>query len=346
MSIVQLFDAKQAHRAGTGRLRGKRLLPRRRRKLVFERLEPRLLLSASPLSYTAATAANLTLKLVPDVNGSPTVALFDSSVNQGATPVVQQALAGTSGVDIRGSSQTDKLTIDESTGAFGPLPITYTGNGGQDSINVVGDGTTATSYAPNAADSTGGTIVAGGSTLTFTGVTPVTDFNVSSFTFTGSPGNDALTLTSPGAGEVTIGGTVNGGAFETVTLASFAANPSVTIDTQGGNDSVTIGAGSGVSLPLSGGSLTIKGSQSLTVSSSGGANLDTQGGDLNIVTSASDSGLLGNPSAQVTLNGALLSGGNVGISATSSWNPTDNSGIAGVSLIAGGSTAGVTIDGG
>ena len=57
MSIVQLFDAKQAHRAGTSRLRGKRLLPRRRRKLLFERLEPRLLLSASPLSYTAATAA-------------------------------------------------------------------------------------------------------------------------------------------------------------------------------------------------------------------------------------------------------------------------------------------------
>jgi hypothetical protein len=343
MSIAQLFYSKQAQCAPSRNLRGKRLLPRRRRKLLFERLEPRLLLSASPLSYTAASAANLTLKLVPGL--TPTIELLDTTKPSAPTVLAQQPLADTSGVTLAGSNQTDTLTLDLSGGAFGPLPITYAGNGGQDSIRVIGDGTTAASYAPSTTDPTAGTIVAGGSTVSFTGVTP-TDFgSLGSFTFTGSSGNDALNLsTAVNPSEIQIAGTLDGSAFESASVST----PNLTINTLGGDDTVTI-AGN-VSLPFN--NLTIEGNNSLTVMSSGGSTLDTQGGGLTVSSSQSlmssnpVTGLTtGSPTAQVTLTDADLSAGNIEILATSTVDATDMQGLLGTSTIDLSSTAQVSVGG-
>ncbi len=67
MSITQLFDAKQAQRENIRSLRGKRLLPlpRRRRKVIFEPLEPRLLLSTNLLYPVLSSVHDFTLKVLP-----------------------------------------------------------------------------------------------------------------------------------------------------------------------------------------------------------------------------------------------------------------------------------------
>lgn len=74
MSLAQLFYARQAHRARTIPQGPSRTHPRRhrppprRRKILLEPLEPRLLLAAEPLSFLAMpdVAIDLTLRLVDD----------------------------------------------------------------------------------------------------------------------------------------------------------------------------------------------------------------------------------------------------------------------------------------
>ena len=90
--------------------RMKKEAAKRRSKVLFEPLEPRILLSSDPLSYTAAagTAADLTLRF-QNVEGTDILQLFDET-NQ--TVVQSQALAETSAVEITGSDLDDTFKID------------------------------------------------------------------------------------------------------------------------------------------------------------------------------------------------------------------------------------------
>jgi Ca2+-binding RTX toxin-like protein len=114
---------------------------KRRRKVLFEPLEPRLLLSSDPLSYTAAagTAADMTLRL-QDVEGIETLELINNSAAPGAEVVVSQALSDTSEVVITGADQDDKLTVDFSTPFSVPDGITFTDSspGDSDTLEVIG----------------------------------------------------------------------------------------------------------------------------------------------------------------------------------------------------------------
>jgi hypothetical protein len=77
-------------------------------KMLFEALEPRLLMS-SDLSYTSIAAFDLTLRYDTP---SQKLQLID---NQSATAVAEQDLSQTERVVITGSAQDDRLTIDFST---------------------------------------------------------------------------------------------------------------------------------------------------------------------------------------------------------------------------------------
>src|SRR3990167_2032802 len=128
MSLAELFYTKHPRRSV--RPPGKKAL-RRQRKLLFEPLEPRLLLSAEPLSLAAAAAADLTLRLVyePDL---PTLQIVDNTAAPESQVLASRALAETSGVEIYGSEEDDRLTIDAS--AAGTVGVTFAGHGGADTL--------------------------------------------------------------------------------------------------------------------------------------------------------------------------------------------------------------------
>src|SRR3990167_206784 len=93
--------------------------------------EPPLLLRAEPLSLAAAAAADLTLRLVyePDL---PTLQIVDNTAAPESQVLASRALAETSGVEIYGSEEDDRLTIDAS--AAGTVGVTFAGNAGTDTL--------------------------------------------------------------------------------------------------------------------------------------------------------------------------------------------------------------------
>ena len=86
-----------------------RAAAKKRRKVLFEPLEPRILLSSDPLSYTAAanTAVDLTLRL-QEVGGIDTLQLIN---NSDQSVLQSQDLADTSAVEITGSDLDDRLRL-------------------------------------------------------------------------------------------------------------------------------------------------------------------------------------------------------------------------------------------
>ena len=99
---------------------------KKRRKVLFEPLEPRLLLSAD-LSFTMTGAADdLTLKL-DQVEGVDTLQLVNNEDTDPTTQIVaSQALDDTSAVSITGAEQDDRLTIDFSRPFSVPNGIKFT----------------------------------------------------------------------------------------------------------------------------------------------------------------------------------------------------------------------------
>ena len=86
----------------------------RQRKVVFEPLEPRILLSAD-LSFAAASgqALDLTLRLQDDAVNPPQLQLVDIKDSNPDTQVVaSQALSDTTGVVVTGGDLDDTLIID------------------------------------------------------------------------------------------------------------------------------------------------------------------------------------------------------------------------------------------
>lgn len=118
--------------------------------LVCEPLEPRLLLSADPLTYVvqAGTAANLELCVVADDQGVKQLKILDRSA---ATPVVvaQKALAEVGSVQIQGADLDDALRIDASVVGLAPsLTVAFDGGGGHDRLQGPDRGATFTLTGP------------------------------------------------------------------------------------------------------------------------------------------------------------------------------------------------------
>ncbi|MCX5734321.1 MAG: LEPR-XLL domain-containing protein, partial [candidate division NC10 bacterium] len=148
MTIAELFYAKQAQRALLRPLRGRRILPRRR-KVLLEPLEPRLLLTATPFTYAAASGATLDLTLrLDETSSAPLFQLID---NSGGTPTVvaQQALADTSQIVITGSEHADRLTIDTSVPTAVPVAFADTHDGDGDTLEIRGGDRTWTVTGAN-----------------------------------------------------------------------------------------------------------------------------------------------------------------------------------------------------
>jgi len=129
MSLAEIFYAKHPRRSRVDH-RTRRAGPQRSKRLLLEPLEPRLLLSSQPLSFAAAAAADLTLRLFDDA-GTPMLELVDNSAS---TPELQiqarQALADTSAVEVTGSDDADRLVIDDSVPV--EVPVAFTGRLGAD----------------------------------------------------------------------------------------------------------------------------------------------------------------------------------------------------------------------
>ena len=143
-----------------------------------------------------------------------------------------------SSITINGGTGADALTVNFSLGNFSKA-ITF--NGGNptsspgDSLTLTGGSTfsTVTHTATNASDGT--VSVTGNSTITYTGLEPVTD-NLSAtdrvFTFTG--GAETITLTDATGANMTIDSTLS----ESITFANPTG--SLTINAGTGDDTVTV----------------------------------------------------------------------------------------------------------
>ena len=190
MTIAELFYAKQAQRAKLWPLRGRRQLPRRR-KVLLEPLEPRLLLSANPLTYAAASGVTLDLTLrLDESTATPILQLVDSS---GSTPTVvaQQALADTSQVIVTGSAQGDKLVIDNTKPFSTPVSYTDTSSGDNAKLEVLGGDTTWNITGPD-----GGTV----GNVTFAGIGNLIGAADNRDTFVLGPGGSVSGRIEGGAG--------------------------------------------------------------------------------------------------------------------------------------------------
>jgi Ca2+-binding RTX toxin-like protein len=125
-------------------------------------------------------------------------------------------------VNIKGWGGNDTLTIDMTNGdPLAGLNFTYDGGAGTDTLAIVGTGTQIGSYNP-ATTAGAGTVQIGNSTITFTGLEPVTVSGLAEFTFVTPNSNDVITVDSPAAGQNRISGTSGGVAFESVTFTNVA----------------------------------------------------------------------------------------------------------------------------
>ena len=214
------------------------------RKVLFEALEPRLLLSADPFPFTALSASEYTLK----VNGSDLELTDDLD---GDTRVAHQVTSDATPISITGSSGADKFTIDFTT----PFTqeVTIDGAGGTDTLT--GDDV-ANNWSITGTDS--GTLNGGGfsNIENLTGGSAADDFILAGGTLSGAidggGGSDTLTgdnvanawvLTTANAGTVTgigdgfsnIGNLIGGTGSDTLTGEDVANSWSIT-----GTDSGTL----------------------------------------------------------------------------------------------------------
>ncbi len=227
---------------------------------------------------------------ISQIDGSDYLLLLDENYTVRAS----QELAFTSEVRILGSDQDDKLTLDFSTSSS--VPIFYDG-GDQtsetgDILEIIGDGTTHGSYLPHPTDSDKGIIIIGDSVITFTGLEPVTQSNLASFTFTTPGSADVITIDSPAAGQNRISGTSDGVAFESLT---FFGIQNFIIDT-GAND----GASPNDSITFTS-DLVATGLQTFTITT--GSGTDTIAGDAQIDAVAQSFAVTG--TGTTNLNGSI-----------------------------------------
>ena len=134
MGFVRSFRRQMSRQMKQSEIAAKK----RSRKMLLEPLEPRILLSSDPLSYTAASAAmDITLRL-QEVEGSDTLQLINNNNNQSV--LVSKLLAEITDVIITGGEYSDKLTIDFSTPFSVPNGILFSDDfsGDNDTLKVTG----------------------------------------------------------------------------------------------------------------------------------------------------------------------------------------------------------------
>ena len=158
--VSESFFRSRKNRKALAKKNGNGNKPAVSRKVLFEALEPRMLMS-SDLAYTDTAAVHdLTLRYD---DSSHKLQLID---NQTATAVVEQDLSETDAVRIAGSAADDALTIDFSSPFTVPGGISFVdaSDSDRDGLKVIGD-----SPVVQMSGNTAGTIN-GDSAIDFTGI--------------------------------------------------------------------------------------------------------------------------------------------------------------------------------
>jgi subtilisin family serine protease len=203
---------------------------------------------------------------------------------------------------VLGGAGDDSLTIDLSGGNAIPAGgLFFHGGADADELSIIGDGAASATYAPSASAMGNGTVNIGGSTITFTGLEPVTISNMASVTLITPNAADNLVIDEPAPGQRRISGTSGGVGIEALTyfnvgtlIVDMAAN-----DGGSGNDVLVAGpAGVGAA-----------GLSLFRVHAGTGNNtLEIQGGTATIDTGGGLGGanlnLIAGGSAQLVFNGA------------------------------------------
>jgi hypothetical protein len=174
------------------------------------------------------TADQVTVRLDPNVpNGDPKrlQILVDGEV------VWSDLLTHVNSLKIIGSGDDDTMLIAKDIDLN--VDITLDGGIGFDSFELIGDKTNGGVYTPDATSPGAGKIVINSKTVTFLNFEPMTVSAMPSFTLTTPAGVDnVLVETGPSPGRMTVSGTNDGQAFESVTFFDITT---FTIDV-GAND--------------------------------------------------------------------------------------------------------------
>ena len=231
------------------------------RTLVFESLEPRLLLSSDPMMVSASDALNVTLSadVVEDGSGeSMPVLLLEGT--EGQVTISESFIidGGNAVLEIQGSDAADQVQIDESVlEVFPGLQIRFAGNAGEDTL-VVPDGSVWEMLGRNAGaladviqyqgveNLVGGvfgeetTQLAGNlnEELSWSGVQPLTvdSTDPNNPIIQASAGDDILTVTWDEINSEVVVRDQTNALVGSVDITSIS---SLTIDGMGGNDSIT-----------------------------------------------------------------------------------------------------------
>ncbi len=166
----------------------------------------------------------------------------------------------------------DTLTVDYSHG--NPIPsggINYDG-GTQgaspgDSLAILGTGTQHAVYYPDSVTTGNGRMVIDGSTINFTGLSPISVSGLAEYTLVTPNSSDVLTVDSPAAGQNRVSGTSGGVNIESTTFTNvtdFRIDAATNDSSGAGNDTITIAANS-----------VATGLQSLTVDTGSGNDILT-----------------------------------------------------------------------
>src|SRR5262249_17307925 len=142
----------------------------------------------------------------------------------------------TASLFVQGRDGDDTLTVD-STAAV-PIPITYDGGAGKNTLTLSGGTATSDTYAPGPAAGAGTSrLIIGGATETvnFLNLAPVVDPVAGPLTVDGTNGNDAIAYRAPN--NPANQGLVSVNNQETI---EFANKTGLTIDTLNGTDAVSI----------------------------------------------------------------------------------------------------------
>jgi hypothetical protein len=292
------------------------------RRLAFEPLEPRLLLSADPLGAAlpdAEEAPAAAEMLVYEAQGNGAADSYTLRLNgedlellQGSSVVLSRSLAATSGVVINGEDEyDDSLTIDFGHGGFFSLAdgiLFNGGSNGDDTLTVSGGsfasiGHVYTEDGPGLSgnltydDGVQPALVIG-----YTDLEPLANGgSAANLVFTLTGGDDVAILEDDGVAGNGISRLRSGnGTFETTTFTSNTAT-SLTINLGGGLDSLQV-----LALPDFSGALTVDGAAGQdTVSFDGATSLSA----LTVMAG----GLLSNSAALAVSGAATLNTGHINL---------------------------------
>ncbi|MGI6455815.1 MAG: LEPR-XLL domain-containing protein [bacterium] len=309
------------------------------RTLVFESLEPRLLLSSDPMMVSASDALNVTLSadVVEDGSGeSMPVLLLEGT--EGQVTISESFIidGGNAVLEIQGSDAADQVQIDESVlEVFPGLQIRFAGNAGEDTL-VVPDGSVWEMLGRNAGaladviqyqgveNLVGGvfgeetTQLAGNlnEELSWSGVQPLTvdSTDPNNPIIQASAGDDILTVTWDEINSEVVVRDQTNALVGSVDITSIS---SLTIDGMGGNDSITFAEDldlAGINLIVNAEAITV--SAGVTIEAAQ-VDLIARAEDVTDVTDVSD---LVNRSAQVIIEGTINTTGNITIEANAIRN--------------------------